>query len=113
MEMEKDMNHNSGEKCGWCGLDKGFSGKRMMLAILIGIFIFLLGIQIGEMRDGAGYGYYGHMGGRRMEYRGQWMMGNDDIIPGQDGLGLPQGTTTVIVPAQQAAPATAAPAPKQ
>jgi hypothetical protein len=105
--MEKETTNNSehGKTCHWCGLDKGFSWTRLVLAILIGMFLFLLGIRIGQMG--------GSYNGSRMMERGDMRMnhymmnGNDNIetrtivIPAPSTPAAPAATTAPAVPTKQ------------
>ncbi len=96
--MENNNNpKNDHRMCDWCGNEYGrkYRWWRLILAILIGLFIFLAGIEIGQMRM-ANYGIGGHMMHRHM-YNGGY--GMDDQEYG------PQGTTTIVVPSNQTAPA--------
>jgi len=94
MEKEICNNPEHHSTCGWCGLDKHFSWKRLALAILLGLFIFCLGIQIGEMRNAYRNQEYGHMILRQnMMYRYQ-------TDPEMMQLTLPASTTsTTATPA--------------
>ncbi len=92
--MEKESMDN---KCGWCGQGTGlFSWKRLILAVLIGLFIFLAGIQIGTMR-----GSYGNNGPRMMMHN----MRYDNYDEGV--------TRTIVIPAPAVQTTPAAPAPVQ
>ncbi len=90
--------------CGWAGCGRSFSWLRLVIAVLIGLFIFSAGIELGEMKAMAYMGE-GHMIGRH------W---NNDMDGSMMGNG---GTTTIVVPAPatpsntsgQATPATTTP----
>lgn len=88
MENEKNM---TCDICG-CHKDGRYRWVRLLLAVLIGVFIFLAGIQLGEMR-GQVYGY-----GRNTHY---WhTTGGNMMWDNQDG-----STTMMVVPADtQSAP---------
>lgn len=95
------MEHEKNERmCEWCGRHKDgrYLWLRLVLAVLIGVFIFFAGIQIGEMR-GEVYGgaYGGHM--MRWHNEGGEMMMDNSMMPGQDG-----STTIMMVPANGTSP---------
>lgn len=92
MDNNNNQPMHHGEKCEWCGLGKGFSWTRLVLAILIGLFIFLAGIQIGEMRGNGGMSQYGR---HRMMSNEVWNNG-DNMNMGQ--MPMDNGTTTIVVP---------------
>jgi hypothetical protein len=97
MDQETKIHHPEGCKCkgcvgygcshnglcGWAGCGRSFSWLRLVIAVLIGLFIFSAGIELGEMK--ASYMGYG-MEGRH--FRNTEMMNWNDT-----------GTTTVVVPA--------------
>ncbi|HTH93290.1 MAG TPA: hypothetical protein VL576_02320 [Candidatus Paceibacterota bacterium] len=97
------MEHeNNGQMCEWCGRHKDgrYMWLRLVLAILIGVFIFLAGIQIGELR-GEVYGYRNmHM--MRWQNDGGTMMMNMQTYPDTDAAPT---TTNAPAPATKAAPA--------
>lgn len=110
MEKEKStmIPADHAKMCGWCGMDRGmFSWTRLALAVMIGLFIFLAGIQIGEMR--AQYGNYGtsHMMVMHSHWTGGNQMMDDQTMP-QDGTMIAPATNTPVV-----APAVTTPAPKK
>jgi hypothetical protein len=106
MENEKKSDR---QMCDWCGNEYGRKYKwwRLILAIVIGLFIFLAGIQIGEMRIETLQQYGGHMGGmmnRHMMYQGGY--GMNTVMPSNPvmlnnpstGSGQATGTTTTSAP---------------
>jgi hypothetical protein len=104
MEQQEHMhNHDNSKMCDWCGNRNGmrYSWLRLVLALLIGLFIFFAGIEIGQLRAAV----YGAPGSNMfMHHRYESFDGM--MMPGQD-----DSTTTLLVPSQSATP-TAAPATK-
>jgi hypothetical protein len=105
MEMENEKD----KMCDICGAHKDgrYRWVRLLLAVLLGVFIFLAGIQIGEMR-GEVYGYRGHT--MRWDMRGNDMMWND-----QGGstsmIVVPTDTQTTPTTPSSAMPVKGAPVP--
>jgi hypothetical protein len=104
MEKENMPMSNHGKTCGWCGLDKGFSWMRLILAIVLGLFIFFAGMVLGQMRASGGY----DRGMMMRHSRGGYNQDNMGLMqPVQmDGQAVPVGTTTttIVSPAQPATP---------
>lgn len=105
MENENKQNHEHNKMCDWCGNEYGrkYRWMRLVLAIVIGLFIFSAGYHLGELnvlvhqQYGSGYRY------DQMET----MMGNmrrsNPMMPiqaqyNQDGAGP---STVITIPAQQ------------
>ncbi|MDB5255130.1 MAG: hypothetical protein JWL92_506 [Candidatus Nomurabacteria bacterium] len=103
--MEQEQKHGPEHKmCDWCGNEYGrkYSWLRLVVAILIGLFIFSAGYHLGELNVlvHSQYGSQmsqGHWQGRIMGSRGDMM--NQEY-----------GTTTILIPSADATPATTAPA---
>jgi hypothetical protein len=109
--MDKEQQHGSEHKmCDWCGNQYGrkYSWLRLVVAILIGLFIFSAGYHLGELNVlvHSQYGSPMMMEGRMM-HRTMGAMGTSSMM---DGNAM-YGTTTIVVPAAEATPATA-PAPR-
>jgi hypothetical protein len=112
MDQEKKVQHPEGCKCkgcvgyacshnglcGWAGCGRSFSWIRLVVAVLLGLFIFSAGIELGEMKAAAYMGYGGMEGhhGRNGEIM-QW-------------YGRDNGTTTVVIPATTPTTPTTTPA---
>ena len=101
------MENEKNGMCDVCGFHKGrYMWTRLILAVLIGLFIFLAGIQIGELRSEV-------YGGRMMRWHNEGgMMMDNSMMPGQDGstrtimIMPPANGTTPAAPAAATAPAT-------
>lgn len=95
MENEKVCKEH--HMCDWCGNEYGRKYKwwRLILAILIGLFIFLAGIEIGQMRSSLYGEYGGHMMRYGQGYHGDYMMNDQYYGPDED--------TTIVVPANPGA----------
>ncbi|GEM_PF-2392796 len=86
MEHEKTSMNMDHKTCGWCGLDKGFSFIRLLLAIVLGLFIFFAGMVIGQMR---GFSY-----GDGTMMRRHWNQDQGIIIEQQGATTVPATTLT-------------------
>jgi hypothetical protein len=111
MEKENNM-HGDHKMCDWCGNETGrkYRWMRLILAVVIGLFIFSAGYHLGELNVLVHSQYGSQMD--MSSYRGHRMMQDDNMIQmqySQDG----NGPTTLITPAVPVTPtstATTAPA---
>jgi hypothetical protein len=114
MEKENMQGSKNDRMCDWCGYKQGmrYSWLRLLLAILIGLFIFFAGIEIGQMRAAVYGGEYGqgmmmhHMHDDQDSDMNGTMM-NNQMMPGQDG----STTTTFVVPSNPEMPTSGPTAP--
>lgn len=90
----KEMQDHSG--CGWCGACGHRHGGHLIIKILVVLFVFWLGVQVGEIKSilragytGGGYGY-GMMTPYYYNERGQAYYG----LPGMMGWASQSATTT-------------------
>lgn len=100
------MNHDHDHKmCDWCGNETGkkYRWARLIIAIVIGLFIFSAGYHLGELNVLV-HGQYGQMSGMMEGHGDRMRSGWGQTMMMDDQTGYSGTTTTVVVPAMPVAP---------